>query len=271
MSKHNTRLKDLGSGNGFMLPPNVFYYSGRRSYLYPETDHDHSKVDPPEEFMNKRQVLRLRHLDDARCKLASSQKLRRIHWMVLQDADMTLVSHGRPATTGEVGPRKAGAYQSEKVSYNYGPRGRGRGYPPSRRASDLAEEDEWSPEDWVPQFEAGVRFFTNAKTGECRETVPPPPALRKPSSTSNRRPSTAPACVETLSSAPPGSSPAHSPLPGHPSPGKGPGKMLAPIAVNSSSPGGQEPLGGGTGALVYDPTEFLSLMEFLDGKRIALH
>lgn len=52
--RHTPFLRDLGSGNGFMLPAQVFYYSGRRSFLYTETDH--SKLDPPVDFMSKSQV-----------------------------------------------------------------------------------------------------------------------------------------------------------------------------------------------------------------------
>lgn len=48
-------LKNLGSGNGFMLDEKVFLYAARRSYLYPDKGKS-SSLEPPKEFMSKQQV-----------------------------------------------------------------------------------------------------------------------------------------------------------------------------------------------------------------------
>ena len=237
MPKHSSFLRDLGSGSGFLLPDRVFLYGGRRTYLYNENEQlqrSCSKLDPPEDFMSKRQVYKLHKVEDNRNRIFTSVKVRRIGWVDVESRRQERGIGTRTATSGDAylnSTSRKKIYQNERSGHQ-------RSH--SRKSRDgsmqaIAEDKEavLVESDWEPQFQAGVHFFVHKKTGECREHLN---GSGGPSTV--RRPQTAPASLQT------------------------PAAKMSDEALRI--PAGEAL---SAQALLYDPKECHDLLDYLEGKR----
>jgi hypothetical protein len=236
-------LRDIGSGQGFVLPPRRFFYSGRRTYLY---DNDSCPaLDPPFEFMNRRQTQRLQQVAASRARLAQSIHLRQIAWIVVEDPG----DQDRPLLAGEGGSRKS-IYASRKSVVGGDKHGaRARVRPSMKQEMATVEEREFfNPQEWELSFEAGVYFWVHLKTGECFEDL----------YFHGRRAAPARACLASLRLVP--------------------GVRVAENVSQqrqgrSASPAGQpddetrdEDVGRGIGALAYDGRPSRELLGYLEGR-----
>jgi len=217
-----------------MLPERVFLYKARRSYLYGNSSgHTKGRLDPPPEFQNKRQTHRHRHAEENKSKISSSAAMRNVSWAKVKEMDYNEIINRN--------------FAREDAAKGFQPKGRAARA--NNKITTLPQEEPFILGEWEKLFEAGVHFWLNRRTGECRSEISS--VMRLASDAHARRSSVKPGTATTLMD------------------------MLnskKDRLSGSSSPNGgtshqtpQVPECYGTGWLVYKGNEMKDLLNYLDG------
>ena len=249
---HNSAyLKNIGCGNGFMLPDRVFLYKARRSYLCGGGASGKGRLEPPPDFLNKKQSLRHRAADENKTKIASSTTVHGIGWAANKEAE-----------GGDIAPTNK-IYLVEDASYGFQPKGRAwrannKAMSYMASSSSLQDSPPFVWGEWEAKFEAGVHFWLNVRTGECRTEISS--LARAAADVQARRATTRPAAAGTTPP-PPTSSLFDVLLQHQPHPVTGGCLSSAP----RPPPPPREPEYYGTGSLIYDGSEVHDLLKYLDG------